>query len=120
MALPGAPPLNHAAAFGVAATMVLLIELTGRPGSLQPQMVLPVVVVIGTFLAGLSGGALAAAIGATYTLLYYSQPASGGFAAGATQTVAATEQAENRKGRDHQNKLLHRHSLFLAPRTIAI
>lgn len=86
---PAVLPLSHAAAFGLAATMVVLIELAGRPAGLEPQMLLPLVVVAAVFVAGLSGGALAGAIGGTYTLLYYSQPAAGGFAAGTTHAIAA-------------------------------
>jgi len=80
-------PLRHLAAFALAAAMVVLIELTGRPPGIEPAILLPVVVVVAVFLGGLSAGVLAGAIGAVYTLLYYSQPAWAG--TGMTHAIAA-------------------------------
>ena len=72
---PSALPLPQLAAFALAGTMVALIELTGRPAWLEPAFVLPAVLVCATFAAGLGGAVLAGAIGAAYTVLYYSLPA---------------------------------------------
>ena len=69
--------------------MVVLIELTGRAPGIEPAILLPVVIVGAAMLAGLSGAAVAGAVGASYTVLYYSQPEWAGAAAGLTHSIAA-------------------------------
>jgi diguanylate cyclase (GGDEF)-like protein len=85
---PSALPLPHLAAFALAGSMVALIELTGRPGWLEPAFSLPAVLVCATFVAGLGGAVLAGGIGAAYAVLYYSLPAWA--AAGGTMHSALT------------------------------
>lgn len=74
--------------------MVLLVEVLGRPAALDPQMLLPVVVLAATALGGITSGALAGGVGALYLVLYYSQPAivepGAGFAPGGMARVVVS------------------------------
>ena len=81
-------PLRPLAAFAMAAGMIVLVELTGRSAGIEPAMLLPLVVGTATFVAGLSGGSVAGALGGAYTVLYYSQPTWAGTAGGTTHAVA--------------------------------
>ena len=86
-------PLRALAAFGLAAGMVVLVELAGRPIGLEPAMLLPLVVGGATFVAGIGGGLIAGSIGGAYTVLYYSQPAWAGSAGGVGHAIATVTAA---------------------------
>jgi diguanylate cyclase (GGDEF)-like protein len=74
---PSALPFRRVSGVFLAATMVVLVELLGRPPALDPAMLLPIVVLAATALGGITSGALAGVVGALYLVLYYSQPAAG-------------------------------------------
>jgi diguanylate cyclase (GGDEF)-like protein len=86
-------PLRPLAAFALAAGMVVLVELAGRPMGLEPAMLLPLVVGGATFFAGMGGGFIAGSIGGAYTVLYYSQPAWAGSAGGIAHAIATVTAA---------------------------
>ncbi|MDL2335158.1 MAG: GGDEF domain-containing protein [Chloroflexota bacterium] len=91
--LPASVPLRQLAAFAMASGMVVLVELTGRQLGLEPALLLPLVVGAATFIAGISGGLIAGAVGGAYTVLYYSQPAWGGSNGGVSHAIATVTAA---------------------------
>lgn len=86
--MPASVPLRPLASFAMAGGMVVLVELTGRQLGLEPALLLPLVVGVATFIAGISGGLIAGAVGGGYTVLYYSQPAWGGSDGGLSHAIA--------------------------------
>ncbi|HUP82878.1 MAG TPA: sensor domain-containing diguanylate cyclase [Candidatus Limnocylindria bacterium] len=87
-ALPAFLPARPLAAFAMAAGMVVAVELTGRSVGLEPAMLLPLVVGASAFIGGLTAAFVAGGVGGAYTVLYYSQPAWAGNAAGMGHSVA--------------------------------
>ena len=86
--VPSALPVGPLAAFAMAAGMVVLVELTGRSVGVEPGMLLPLVVAAAAFVAGLTGGLIAGALGGAYTVLYYSQPTWVGSGGGVPHAIA--------------------------------
>jgi diguanylate cyclase (GGDEF)-like protein len=91
--LPAFLPAGPLAAFALAAGMVVAVELTGHSVGLEPAMLLPLVVGAATFFGGMSAAFVAGGVGGAYTVLYYSQPAWAGAAAGTGHAVATITSA---------------------------